>query len=458
MKLKKNHKKITKELNNLIPGGCHTYSRGFDQFSSNYPEILFKGNGAYVFDKNKKKYLDYGMGLRSITLGYNHEAPSKAAIKNIKLGNNLTLASLTELSAAKEVSSLIKSAEMVKFAKNGSNVTTAAIKIARAYTNKKIICIPKEHPFFSFDDWFIETTPMKRGILDRNPNIKIFNYNDLESLKKIFKKYKNKIAAVLMEPSTTMTPCLSSCDQKFHSSEFMCRNCPNNKKNFLHQVNKICKENNCLFILDEMITGFRWSLKGAQYFYNIDPDLSTFGKACANGFSVSILSGKKRFMNVGSITKKNHERTFLLSTTHGGEMSSLGALISTIKFYKKNKVCNHLWKYGEILKENFYNLIKKFSLEQHFEIVGTPILFNYITRINGKISYPLRTLFMQEMCKQKVLMPWISHSFSHKHRELKLSINAINNALKICKKAIDEKNIKKYLVGQPCKPVFRKYN
>jgi glutamate-1-semialdehyde 2,1-aminomutase len=458
MKSKKKFKKISKELNDLIPGGCHTYSRGFDQFSNNYPEILLKGKGAYVFDQNRKKYLDYGMGLRSITLGYNHEISTRAAIKNIKLGNNLTLASLTELSAAREISRTVKSAEMVKFAKNGSNVTTAAIKIARAYTNKKIICIPKEHPFFSFDDWFIETTPMKRGILDSNPNIKVFHYNDLESLKKIFKKYKNKIAAVMMEPSTTINPCLSSCNPKFHSSKLMCRNCPNNKKNFLHQVNKICKKNNCLFILDEMITGFRWHLKGAQYFYNIDPDLSTFGKACANGFSVSILSGKKKFMNVGSIVKKKQERTFLLSSTHGGEMSSLGALISTIKFYKNKKVCTHLWDYGEKLKENFISQIKKFSLEQNFEIVGTSILFNYVTKINGKISYPLRTLFMQEMCKKKVLMPWISYSYSHKDKELKYTIKAINNALKICKKAVDEKNIRKYLVGSSSKPVFRKYN
>ena len=142
-------------LNQVIPGGAHTYSRGFDQFPSNAPQILERGKGAYVWDPEGKKYLDYGMGLRSVTLGYAHPDVNKAAIREIENGNNLTRASITELKAAELLIDTIPSAEMVKFAKNGSNATTAAIKIARSYTSRRYVCIPKQHPFFSFSLKFI---------------------------------------------------------------------------------------------------------------------------------------------------------------------------------------------------------------------------------------------------------------------------------------------------------------
>ena len=150
-------------LNKVIPGGAHTYSRGDDQFPSNAPQILVRGDGAYVWDADGKKYLDFGMALRSVTLGYANKRVNEAAIMQIKNGNNLTRASIVELEAAELLTQIIPGAEMVKFAKNGSNATTGAAKIARAYTKRRYICVPRQHPFFSFDDWFIGTTPLQRG-------------------------------------------------------------------------------------------------------------------------------------------------------------------------------------------------------------------------------------------------------------------------------------------------------
>ena len=150
---------FSKQLNKLIPGGAHTYSRGDDQFPVTAPEILTRGEGAYVWDPDGKRYLDYGMALRAVTLGYSNQRVNEAAIREIEKGNNLTRASQTELSAAEVLVDTIPSAEMVKFAKNGSNVTTAAVKIARAYTGRRYVCVPRQHPFFSFDDWFIGVTP-----------------------------------------------------------------------------------------------------------------------------------------------------------------------------------------------------------------------------------------------------------------------------------------------------------
>ena len=127
----------SERLNNVIPGGAHTYSRGDDQYPENAPQILEKGQGAYVYTPNGEKFLDYGMALRAVTLGYAEPTVAKAAFKQIEYGNNLTRPSLVELEAAELLCDLIPSVEMVKFAKNGSTVTTAAIKVARGYTGRK---------------------------------------------------------------------------------------------------------------------------------------------------------------------------------------------------------------------------------------------------------------------------------------------------------------------------------
>ena len=172
-------------LTKIIPGGAHTYSRGDDQYPSNAPSILERGKGAYVWDPSGNRYLDYGMALRAVTLGYANERVNKAAFREIEKGVNLTRATTIELEAAQAMVDLIPSAEMVKFAKNGSNVTSAAVKIARAYTGRKFVCVPRQQPFFSFDDWFIGTTPMKRGIPSEHYSTTLlFDYNDIGSLQK----------------------------------------------------------------------------------------------------------------------------------------------------------------------------------------------------------------------------------------------------------------------------------
>ena len=196
-----------KRLEKSIPGGAHTYSKGSDQVSKNFPVILKKGLGAYVFDNNNQKFLDYGMGLRSVGIGYANKQILNAAIKQAKLGNNLSKPSYVELEAAEKIITLIDSAEMVKFTKNGSSAVTAAVKLARAYTNKKIILVCKDHPFFSYDDWFIGSTVIKKGIPRDIYNLtKTFNYNDLDSINKLIKKYKNQIACLVLEPCTNVCP------------------------------------------------------------------------------------------------------------------------------------------------------------------------------------------------------------------------------------------------------------
>lgn len=449
---------FSERLNRVIPGGAHTYSRGDDQYPSNAPQLLTKGKGAYVWDGLGNKYLDYGMALRAVTVGYADERINNAAIEQIKNGVNLTRPSLIELEAAELIVDLIPSAEMVKFAKNGSNVTTAAIKIARAYTGKNYVCFPRQHPFFSFDDWFIGTTPIKRGIPEEHYKYSLlFDYNDINSLEKHFEEHKGDIACVIMEPATTIDPCFSNCS-KVKTLNEKCTECPNSKNNFLNKVKELCHKNGALFILDEMITGFRWHLQGAQTWFGIEPDMSTFGKGMANGFAIAALTGKKEFMNVGGIKEEGMERTFLVSTTHGAEMPALGAFIETVKVYKEKDVIKHLWEYGAKLYNGINEISKNLGLFDYFYVDGGYAIMNYVTKDKeGKISLPFRTLFSQEMIKNNVLMPWIAISFSHRVDELEITLNAVEKSLIVYRNALNE-GIENYLEGDVIKPVFRRFN
>ncbi len=445
-------------LNKVIPGGAHTYSRGDDQYPSNAPQILLKGKGGYVWDPDGNKFLDYGMALRAVTIGYSDTRINNAAIKQIKNGVNLTRPSMIELEAAELLTGIIEGSEMVKFAKNGSNVTTAALKIARAYTGKKYICIPRQHPFFSFDDWFIGSTPVKRGIPEEHYSTTLlFDYNNIESLKELFDRYPGQVAAVIMEPATTVDPCPAECTG-VRSIGHKCIDCSNHGRNFLVLVKELCHKNNSLFILDEMITGFRWHLQGAQKYFGVEPDLSTFGKGMANGFAVAALTGKKEFMKVGGINESGMERTFLVSTTHGAEMTSLGAFVETVKVYQEKNVIDHMWNYGAKLFNGINSISESLGLSAFFHMEGGYVSMNYVTKDrDGKNSLSFRTLFAQEMIKNKVLIPWIAVCLAHSERELNLTFKAVEISLQVYKKALNE-GIEKYLVGPSIKPVFRKFN
>lgn len=442
-------------LNQIIPGGAHTYSRGDDQFPSNAPSILVRGQGAYVWDTDDKKYLDYGMGLRSVNIGYGNREVADAVYEEILKGNNLTRASLTELEAAELLSSIIPSAEMVKFAKHGSTVTTAAVKLARAYTGRKYIALPYEQPFFSFDDWFIGSTVLQKGVLQEASQYTIkFHYNDLNSLQALFDNYPGQIAAVMMEAATTLNPCSTVCKLDGHA----CNTCPNNGDNFLKKVLDLAHQNGALFVLDEMITGFRWDFKGAQNFYGIKPDLSTFGKAMANGFAVAALTGKREIMSLGNINVPGQERVFLTSTTHGAEMGALGAFIKTMEILQRDEVVKHFWEYGSKLKQGMNSIAQELGIEQYFFVEGYPCSLNYMAKDNnGQVSLDYRTLFAQELMKEGVMMPYIALCQAHGSHELEITLNAVYESLKVYKSALED-GCDKYLKGPAIKPVFRKYN
>ncbi|MBI2063452.1 MAG: glutamate-1-semialdehyde 2,1-aminomutase [Candidatus Yanofskybacteria bacterium] len=429
---------LIKKRHDLIPGGAHTYSKGDDQFPANAPKVILRGKGAYVWGNDGKKYLDWCMGLRSVSLGHCYSVINKAVASQMQDGTNFGRPHISEFQLADLLIKTLPNAQMVKFAKNGSTVTTAAVKLARAYTGRKYAAFCKDHPFFSYDDWFIGTTVCDSGVPEEIKNLSFaFKYNDIKSLAVLFKKYPRQIACVIMEVVTTASP----------------------KNNFLKKVQALCKKNGAVFIVDEMITGFRWGIKGAQDYYGLKPDLSTYGKGIANGYSVAVLAGRRDIMNLGGLYHKR-PRVFLISTTHGAETTGLAAAIAAIGEMKKKHVTDHFWKTGRALKDGLEKLIKKHDLQKYVEVLGfAPNLSMSFKESNGNASPVLRTIFLQEVAKRNILFQgYFAISYSHQRQEINKTLKAFDQVMIIYKKVLESGNFEKYLLGPALKPVFRKYN
>ena len=284
---------LREKAHRLIPGGAHTYAKGDDQYPVLSPGFVVRGKGSHVWDADGNEFIEYGMGLRSVTLGHAYAPVVEAAARQLQLGLNFVRPATIEVEAAEMLLSMISGAEMVKFGKNGSDATTAAVKLARAYTGRDLVAICADHPFFSVDDWFIATTPMDSGIPQAVADLTVsFHYNDLASVQRLFDQYPGQIACVIMEAERGDPPL----------------------DGFLHKTRDLCHANGALFILDEIITGFRWDNGGAQKVHDIVPDLSTFGKALANGFSLSALVGRRDIMELGGL--RHGPRTRLPALDH----------------------------------------------------------------------------------------------------------------------------------------------
>ena len=264
----------------LIPGGSHTYSKGEDQYPEQAPAFIAHGKGCHVWDLDGNEFIEYGMGLRAVTLGHAFEPVVEAAYRQMQLGTNFTRPAKIEVDLAEAMLEVIDGADMVKFAKNGSDITTAAVKLARAFTGRDLIAICGDQPFFSIDDWFIGTTELNAGIPKAIAEMTLkFRYNDLDSLRDLFDCHPNQIACVVMEAEAATQPA----------------------EDYLARVKELCEERGAVLIFDEMITGFRWHLGGAQKFHGVVPHLSAFGKAMGNGFAISALTGKREIMRLGGL-------------------------------------------------------------------------------------------------------------------------------------------------------------
>ena len=429
-------KDLARQAHELIPGGCHTYAKGDDQYPEQAPSFIARGSGCHVWDMDGNEFIEYGMGLRAVTLGHAFPPVVEAAHAQMLLGNNYTRPAPIEVEYAEALLSVVDGADMVKFAKDGSSVTTAAIKLARAFTGRTQVADCRSHPFFSYNDWFIGTTEIRGGIPESAARWSLgFQYNDIDSLKSLFETHPDQIACVIMEPEREEPP----------------------HDDFLHKVRELCHENGALLIFDEMITGFRWAVGGAQEVYGAIPDLSTFGKAMANGFALSALLGKRKIMELGGLFH-NKERVFLLSTTHGAENHALAAAIATLHAYQTQDVVGHLHRQGETLKNRINNISNELGLQNHIRVIGRPCNLVFTTKgPDGNPSQPFRTLFLQELVRNGVLAPSLVVSYSHSDDDIDLTVAAFEKSMSVYRTALDG-NLSDYLVGPSIKTVYRSRN
>lgn len=421
-----------RRLHELIPGGAHTYARGSDQYPEFMAPVLVRGRGSHVWDVDGNEYVEYGMGLRAVTLGHGYPPVVDAVRTAIADGVNFSRPTTMELAAAEDFLDIVPGAEMVKFAKNGSDTTTAAVRLARAVTGRAKVAVC-EQPFFSTDDWFIATTPMSAGILESTRADTVgFRYNDLASLATTLAK--GDVACVILEAATaTAEPAAG----------------------FLEGVRALCDQHGSLLIFDEMITGFRWSLHGAQGVYGVTPDLSCWGKAMGNGFPVAALGGRREYMELGGL-RAHGDRVFLLSTTHGPETGSLAAFRAVVEVYRREDPVAQMERAGRLLAAGVRAAIGEAGLSGYVELIGRPSCLVFVTRgPDGTPSQAYRTLFMQELIKRGVLGQSFVISAAHSDADVAHTVDAVRGALPVYRRAIEKGSVAGLLYGRSTAPALR---
>jgi glutamate-1-semialdehyde 2,1-aminomutase len=420
----------------LIPGAAHTYAKGDDQYPQDMCPVIARGKGSHVWDLDGNEYIEFGSGVRSVTLGHGYAPVVEAAARASADGTNFVRPSRLELDAAEAMLSMIPGADMIKFAKHGSDATTAAVKLARAWTGRDMIAICSDHPFFSVDDWFIATTEMDAGILDATKRLTVgFPYNDADALESLFAKHAGRIACVIMEAERDEAP----------------------KPGYLARVQEIARKHGALLVFDEIVAGFRLHTGGGQTLHGVTPDLSTWGKAMANGFAISALVGRREIMELGGLRQSQRDRVFLLSTTNGAETSALAACLATIDVYKSRDVIGHIRSVGESIGAGFNQITRSLGINDYLYAQGHPSLLFFITKdAHHQKSQPYRTLFLQELLKRGILAPSLVVNDAFTDEDVQHTLWAVSEAAKVYKAAIDAGSVDGFLAGRSVKPVFRK--
>ena len=445
--------KFRNEIHQLIPGGAHTYSKGDDQFPLRSPAAIVRGCGSHVFDLDGNEFIDCSMGLTSVSLGHGYGPVLDAVRAQLPLGVNFQRPAALERTMAQEFLKLVNFCghDRVKFSKNGSTVTTASMKLARAYTGRKFIVRPHNHPFYSYDDWFIGTTPCDHGIPDEYKLLTLtFDSMKPETLQALVDQYPDQIAGLITEPDAIA--------DFAYSREFVAEK--------LREINTICKANGIVLIVDEMVSGYRSGYPGAIKTYNHDfADICCWGKSVGNGFSFCAMTGKSEIMDIGGIKEyinkegKPEPRVFLTSTTHGAETHGLSAALAVMKTYQENDVIGKGHRLVSLFKNGMEDALKKAGLEDFIAVhANTWYTLNVFKNKEGKSDGALRTLFLQEMIARGILFQGVFvPCFSHTEDDIRNMVRAFQGSIGVYRQALEE-GVEKFLVGETCKPVFRKWN
>jgi glutamate-1-semialdehyde 2,1-aminomutase len=430
-------KAFTQAIEKVIPGGAHTYSKGRDQFPLESPSGIVRGKGARVWDSDGNCLVDWSMGLTSVSLGHAHPSVNRAVAEVLELGVNFQRPAALELEAARAFLDF-SGTDMVKFAKHGSVVTTAAVKLARGFTGRAKVAVPREHPFFSFDDWFIGTTAADFGIPEELKQFSLqFSYNDIESLDALFRQHPDEIACVMLEPTKFDAP----------------------QDDFLHKVRELCTKNGAVLVLDEMVSGLKFAVPSAAKYFDVEADIYTYGKGISNGFSCTALAGRGDIMRLGGLDLEGTRKLFLLSTTHGAESTGLAAMMETVRLFRNGSIIEANWAAGESLRSRLNAVISRHGLDRSLRIFGYPCMMALETLgPDGKPDMAFRTLFLQEMCAWGILFQGLMIlTPSHGAQEVDDTVLAFDRACAVYSQALNQGSVEGFLIGPAVKPVFRRH-
>jgi len=407
-----------------IPLGSQTFSKSLAQYPrGSSPFFIEKGKGAKVWDIDGNEYLDFVNSLAAVTLGYCDQDIDRAVQDQLKNGVTFSLPHKLELEVAEKLIEIIPCAEKVRFAKNGTDATSASIRIARAYTGKEHIAVCGYH---GWQDWYIGSTSRHLGVPSAVRELTHkFEYNNIESLAKIFHHYD--VSCVILEPMNIEYP----------------------KDDFLEKVKDLAHKNNALLIFDETISGFRYSLGGAQELFNVVPDIATFGKGMANGLPLSAVVGRNKVMQ--------KVEDIFFSGTFGGETLSLASANAVIEKYKRKKVIGHLSEIGTYLLNKLDRLIDDQHLGDIFWTSGHPSWsFLHFKEQKKYSSFQIKTYFLQEIFKRGVLTLG-SHniSFSHSKKDVDFLIDVYTKVLPMIKEHIKNQTLLENIHCEILKPIFK---
>lgn len=407
----------------LIPAHTQTLAKGPGQYVRGVaPIYLERGRGAHVWDVDGNCYLDYNMAIGPLALGYAYPVIDAAIRRQLGSGITFSMMHPLEVEVAELIARVIPNAEAVRFSKTGAEVSSAAVRLARAFTSReKILCCG----YHGWHDWYITVTDRRRGIPACQLDLTYtFDYNDPASLDAALDQ---EVAAVIMEPTVFQPP----------------------RNGFLEYVQESCRRHGALLIFDEMWTGFRLAVGGAQEFFGITPDLACYSKAIANGMPLAVLTGRREIMEL-------LEREVFFFTTFGGEALSLAAAKAAITEIREKNVPAHLARMGKKLKDGYNQLTAQLGMD-YTRCVGYDC--RTLVTFDEKAAAPLlmKSLLQQELFRCGILWSGFhTLSFSHREQEIDDTLAAYAHVLPILAQAVRENKLAEHLRGEPVEPVFRK--
>ena len=419
---------LAKRAREIIPGGAQTGSKGPTQWVGDVsPTHIQRGEGCHVWDVDGNEYVDYTMALGPVTLGWDYPPVTEAVASQIRDGTTFSMPHPLQVDVAEQFVDLVPCAEMVRFAKNGNDVTTLAAKLARAYTGKDIIATQGYHGWT--DVWMCDT-PFDRGIPSAvGDYTESFAYNDIESLERIFEEHPGDVAGIVTTAANLDRP----------------------EDGFLERIREIADRENAVLVFDEILTGFRFHLGGAQEYFGVTPDLACFAKGMANGYPVSALAGRADVMRV------MEDDDFMFSMTYAGEALSLAAAKATIDVLRSEDVIDHIHEVGAQIREGYNELAASYGLAGRTESHGFAgrIGTSFFTP-DGESDTLAKSLFMQE-CHDRGVLFCGNHlpSYSHTQSDVEFTLDVYEDAMAELADAVEADEVKTRLRGRPVGATLR---